>query len=138
MEDPTIPHHSLTYGTSRLAPAISLVDRAKEIELAEESVKLHVHGKLEVIAKQIRALKEEAELILQQAEKDIELHKAKCQFEKKPGQFIYLYGKEGGDYFSLLSPREWGGNPPHPFKGAYTMNPDRSFTEIKEDTSKPN
>lgn len=91
MEESVIPHHSLTYGTSRLAPAISLVDRAKEIELAEESVKLHVHGKLEVIAKQIRALKEEAELILQQAEKDIELHKAKCQFEKRQGKpSIYM------------------------------------------------
>lgn len=130
MEEQVIPHHSLTYGTSRLAPAISLVDRAKEIELAEESVKLHVHGKLEVIAKQIRALKEEAELILQQAEKDIELHKAKCQFEKKPGQMIYLYAKDSGDYFSLLSPNEWGNKPPHPFKAAYMMNPDRSFTEI--------
>ncbi|XDD47837.1 DUF2452 domain-containing protein [Leptospira sp. WS39.C2] len=130
MEEVLSNHHSLTYGTSRLAPAISLVDRAKEIELAEESVKLHVHGKLEVIAKQIRALKLEADLILQQAEKDIELHKAKCQFEKKPGQLIYLYSKQGGDYFSLLSPSEWGGNPPHPFKAAYTLNPDRSFTEI--------
>ncbi|TGL48736.1 DUF2452 domain-containing protein [Leptospira kemamanensis] len=108
MEEQVIPHHSLTYGTSRLAPAISLVDRAKEI----------------------RALKEEAELILQQAEKDIELHKAKCQFEKKPGQMIYLYAKESGDYFSLLSPNEWGNKPPHPFKAAYMMNPDRSFTEI--------
>ncbi|TGL37637.1 DUF2452 domain-containing protein [Leptospira perdikensis] len=130
MEAEETPHHSLTYGTSRLAPAISLVDRAKEIELAEESVKLHVHGKLEVIANQIRRLKEEAELILEQAEKDIELHKARCQFEKKPGQTIHLYEKETGSYFSLLAPSDWGKNPPHSYKGSYTMNPDRSFTEI--------
>lgn len=94
METQEIPHHSLTYGTSRLAPAISLVDRAKEIEMAEESVQLHLHGKLEVIANQIRRLKEEAELILKRAEKDIELHKARCQFEKKPGQTIHLYKKK--------------------------------------------
>ncbi|TGK91452.1 DUF2452 domain-containing protein [Leptospira brenneri] len=130
MEESEIPHHSLTYGTSRLAPSISLVDRAKEIEMAEESVKLHVHGKLEIIANQIRRLKEEAEQILEQAEKDIELHKARCQFEKKPGQIIHLYEKETGTYFSLLSPNDWGKNPPHPYKGSYTMNPDRSFTEI--------
>ncbi|MBM9545877.1 DUF2452 domain-containing protein [Leptospira sp. 201903074] len=130
METQGIPHHSLTYGTSRLAPAISLVDRAKEIELAEESVQLHVHGKLEVIANQIRRLKEEAELILKRAEKDIELHKARCQFEKKPGQTIHLYEKESGFYFSLLSPKDWGDHPPHFYKGSYTMNPDRSFTEV--------
>lgn len=130
METQEIPHHSLTYGTSRLAPAISLVDRAKEIEMAEESVQLHLHGKLEVIANQIRRLKEEAELILKRAEKDIELHKARCQFEKKPGQTIHLYKKENGNYFSLLSPKEWGGHPPHPYQGTYIMNPDRSFTEV--------
>lgn len=130
MDPEEIPHHSLTYGTSRLAPAISLVDRAKEIELAEESVKLHVHGKLELIANQIRRLKEEAELILSQAEKDIVLHKARCQFEKKPGQTIHLYEKETGTYFSLLAPSDWRMNPPHSYKGSYIMNPDRSFTEV--------
>ena len=130
MDSQEIPHHSLTYGTSRLAPAISLVDRAKEIELAEESVQLHVHGKLEVIAKQIRRLKEEAELILKRAEKDIELHKARCQFEKKSGQTIHLYEKDSNSYFSLLAPKDWGGHPPHLYKGSYIMNPDRSFTEV--------
>lgn len=130
METEETPHHSLTYGTSRLAPKISLVDRAKEIELAEESVQLHLHGKLEIIAGQIRRLKEEAELILKRAEKDIELHKARCQFEKKPGQTIHLYEKENGTYFSLLSPKDWGNHPPHSYKGSYIMNPDRSFTEV--------
>lgn len=126
-------HHSLTYGTSRLAPPIRLVDRAKEIELAEESVQLHVHGKMEVIAKQIRALKAEAEILLQNAQKDIELHKVKCHFEKKAGQALHLYEKKEGNYFSLLSPAEWGGSPPHRFVASYIMNPDRSFTEVTED-----
>lgn len=128
-----LAHHSLTFGTSRLAPAIRLVDRAREIELAEESVQLHVHGKLEVIAKQIRSLKEEAERLLEAAQKDIELHKAKCNFEKKPGQNIHLYEKEGFPYFSLLSPADWGNRPPHRYMGSYVMNPDRSFTELKVD-----
>jgi hypothetical protein len=125
-----VSHHSLTYGTSRLAPAIRLVDRAREIELAEESVQLHVHGKLEVIAKQIRSLKEEAERLLALAQRDIELHKAKCNFEKKPGQTIHLYEKENQPYFSLLSPNDWNGKPPHRLIGSFVMNPDRSFSEI--------
>lgn len=131
-----VPHHSLAYGTSRLAPAIRLVDRAREIELAEESVQLHVHGKLEVIAKQIRNLKEEAERLLALAQRDIELHKAKCNFEKKPGQWIYLYQGKEGQYFSLLSPEDWGGKPPHLHLGSYQMLADRSF-QSKDDQDKP-
>lgn len=103
METEGTPHHSLTYGTSRLAPKISLVDRAKEIELAEESVQLHLHGKLEIIAGQIRRLKEEAELILKRAEKDIELHKARCQFEKNQDKpFIYMKKKMDLIFLSFL------------------------------------
>lgn len=127
-------HHSLTSGTSRLAPPIRLIDRVREIEMAEESVQLHVHGKMEVIAKQIRALKAEAEILLKNAQKDIELHKVKCQFEKKAGQAMHLYEKKEENYFSLLSPAEWGGSPPHRFVASYIMNPDRSFTELTEDS----
>jgi len=127
------PHHSLTFGTSRLAPPIRLVDRAKEIEVAEESLQIQVNGKLELIAQQIRALKAEAQKILDAAAKDVELHNAKCQFEKKPGQKMHLYEKNGEKYFSLLSPREWGGSPPHAFIGSYVMNIDRSFSESPEE-----
>jgi hypothetical protein len=125
---------SLTYGTSRLDPAIRLVDRAKEIELAHESIRSHTHGKLDLILKQIRHLQEEAKLILDQAAIDTELHDVKCNFEKKVDQPYHLYQKEDGTkYFSFISPEEWGGNPPHSFLGSYTMKSDRSFHKIKSD-----
>lgn len=119
---------SLTYGTSRLAPAIRLVDRAKEIELAHESIKSHTHGKLDLILKQIRHLQQEANSILEQASIDAELHAVKCNFEKKIDQPYHLYEKDDGNkYFSFVSPDEWGGNPPHKFIASYVMKSDRSF-----------
>jgi len=85
--------HLLSVPTRTLDPPISLVDRAREIELADASIKTHVHGKLDIIARQIQALKKEAEAILEQAELDAELHRVRCNFEKKVGQIIYLYEK---------------------------------------------
>ena len=122
----------MAYPTRTMAPPFSLVERAREIELAEESIQSHVHGKLDVIVNQIRALKEQARDLMQQAQRDMELHQIKCNFEKIVGQTIYLYRREGGaPYFSLLSPADWRGQPPHAFEGAYRLRGDRSFEEVE-------
>ena len=120
---------SLAYPTRTLDPPITLVDRAKEIETAHESIRSHVDSKLELILKQIQALQAEAKEIVAAASRDVELHKVKCNFEKQVGQSIYLYEKESGEkYFSLISPQEWN-PPPHTFLATYTMRGDRSFSE---------
>ena len=119
--------HLLPYGTRTLDPAITLVDRAREIETASQSIQTHVSGKLDLIAGQIRQLQAEAKKIMEQAQTDIELHKIKCNFEKKIGMTLHLYEKPGGiKYFSFLSPEEWG-TPPHKFLGTYKLNADQSF-----------
>ena len=125
--------HSLAYGTRTLDPAIRLVDRAREIELADQSISSHTNAKLELILKQIRNLQDEARMVVERAEIDTILHRVKCSFEKAVGQQIYLYEKNGEQYFSLLSPADWDGNPPHPFRGSYTLNADRSFSRIETD-----
>ncbi|MEM7183205.1 MAG: DUF2452 domain-containing protein [Spirochaetota bacterium] len=121
---------SLAYPTRTLDPPITLVDRAREIETAQESIRSHVDSKLDLILKQIRALQEEAKDIISAAQRDVELHKVKCNFEKQVGQSIYLYEKDDGEkYFSLISPEEWN-PPPHTFLATYTMRGDRSFSEV--------
>lgn len=133
-KEPDVPGKSfLPYPTRTLDPPISIVDRAKEIEKAEESIKTHVNGKLDLIVKQIRNLQDEAKKIMEQAEADMQLHKVKCNFEKKTGMAVHLYEKETGQqYFSLLSPEEWG-TPPHAFKGTYTIRPDMGFERLDDE-----
>jgi len=130
--EPVVPDkHSLPYPVRSLDPPISLVDRAREIETAQTSIQSHVSGKLDLIAGQIKALQEEARKILEQAEVDVELHRVKCNFEKRPGQEMHLYEKNGREtYFSLLSPREWGGKPPHRHLGSYRLRADQSFERL--------
>lgn len=126
--------HLLPYGSSRLDPAISLVDRAREIQNAHEIVEGQLHGKLDLIQKQIRHLQKQALELLNETQTNLELHKIKCNFEKMAGQAIHLYKKADGlRYFSLLSPMDWQGQPPHEFLGSYTMHSDRSFQKLPEE-----
>ncbi len=127
---------SMTHPARTSDPPFSLVQRAQEIEKADEVVQSHVHGKLDVIARQIRTLQEEAKKIIGKAERDMELHRIKCNFEKKPGMALYLYQKQNGDkLFSILSPAEWGSSLPHEFLGAFRLAADGSFDDLEETDS---
>lgn len=125
--------HSSPYPVSRMAPATELIDLAHVIAHADETIASHVNSKLKLIAKQIQSLQAEAEHILKQAQRDQTLHRATCQSQRIVGKTYYLYSKHSGErYFSLLSPRDWHGQPPHPFLGAYRLEQDMSWTEIDD------
>lgn len=126
--------NSLAYPTRTLDPPITIVEQAKEIEKAQETIKSSVNSKLDVIVKQIRSLQEEAKRIVDEANENIELHKVSCNFEKRPGETIHLYEKEGSNslYFSRLSPGDWSGNPPNRYLGSYIMEYDRSFKMVEK------
>jgi len=127
------PKHSPTaaspYPLSRLSAPHSLVDVAREIETADSLLSAVAAGKLESIARQIRALQEEAARTLDEARQAAELHRARCNFKKIPGKLYHLYERPNGErYFSMLSPEEWGGAPPHSYLGTYRLEADMRFT----------
>ena len=127
------PAHTSPYPVSRLGAKMQLVDMAREIERADQMVGSVSSGKLGVIAKQIRALQDEAQSILEQARRDLTLHHAQCAFIKRPGATYHLYERLGGAlYFSMLSPAEWGDSLPHTFRGSYRLELDQSWTEMCE------
>ena len=117
------------YGLSTMAPAIRLVDVAAEIEKADELIGTVASSKLEVIARQIRALQEQAEEVLEQAKRDLDLHRATCNFPRRVGKIYHLYERANGElYWSMLSPTDWGGEPPHRHAGGFRLEPDQSWT----------
>ena len=121
------------YPVSRLAPMVELVDMAKEIAAADHMVSNVATGKLKLIADQIRTLQAEAKQILAQAHEDQRLHRARCAFQRRPGETYHLYRKlDGSEYFSMLAPDEWGGTPPHQFIGSYRLENDLSWTSITQ------
>ena len=121
------------YPVSRLAAHMPLVDLAKEISQADNMVNSRVTGQLKVIAEQIRHLQHEARKVLEKGQRDQELHHAQCNFIRQPGKIYYLYKKPSGQsYFSMLSPQEWGSQPPHEFIAAYKLEIDMSWSPVND------
>lgn len=124
-----LPARTSPYPQSRLSAPHDLVALAEEIERADAMVRATTTGKLEHIARQMRALKEEAERTLSAAQRDAELHRVDCAFRKRPGQIVHLYERQDGSrYFSMLSPEDWGFSPPHAYQGGFRLEADMSFT----------
>ena len=128
---PPPPNNAAPYPLSRLSPPFSLVDAAQEIEAADTMVAAVASAELEAIARQIRALREQAEQVLARAQRDAELHRADVRFRKQPGKLYHLYEEPSGRrYFSMLSPEDWRGAPPHPVLGSYRLGVDLRWTLI--------
>lgn len=123
--------HLSTYPVSRLAPPFELVNLAEEIARADDLLAMQTSGKLKLLAKQIRALQDEAISILEETRRNQELHRAECSFAKKAGQVYHLYRKRDGQLtFSMLSPTEWGERQPFAHEGSYRLESDMSWTLV--------
>lgn len=132
---------SAPYPVSRLAPSMELVDLARTISEADNSIRTHATSKLAVIARQIKSLQDEARQILEQAQRDQQLHRARCNCQRIVGKTYHLYRDDRDEsYFSLLSPEDWHGQPPHAYEGAYRLESDMSWRALNdacEDDSQP-
>ncbi len=127
------PAAAAPYPLSRLAPSFALVDVAREIQLADETIATMTSGKLVLIAEQIRALQDKARALLEKARADAELHRARCAFEKKPGATYHIYTEPSGTrWFSLFGPDEWRTGAPPGYVGSFRLESDQSFTPVSE------
>lgn len=135
------PARAAPYALSRMAGSVSLVDVAAEIEKADSVLALTTGGKLGVIADQIRHLQEQARVMLERAQRDAALHRARCSFEKKPGGVYHLYRNDADAqlWFSLLAPEEWLRPQPQTYEGTYRLETDMGFTrlDVLEDEPRP-
>lgn len=127
------PARTSPYPVSRLAPAHDLVDVAKRIAEADAMIGATASAKLRVIADQIQALQEEARRVLEDTRKDLDLHRARCSFVRRPGQTYHLYRREDGElWFSMIAPSEWRGASASEFVGSYRLELDQSWTRVDE------
>uniref|UniRef100_G3T0B8 Chromosome 1 open reading frame 50 n=1 Tax=Loxodonta africana TaxID=9785 RepID=G3T0B8_LOXAF len=121
------------YHTHRAGDPLDLVALAQQVQKADEFIRANATNKLTVIAEQIQHLQEQARKILEDARRDADLHHVACNIVKKPGNIYYLYKRESGQqYFSIISPKEWGTSCPHEFLGAYKLQHDLSWTPYED------
>lgn len=124
---------SSPYGLSRLAPAVDLTDIAAEISSANDCIAQTTSAKLDVILRQIRHLQAEAQVIVREAKRDADLHRATCSFSRVPGGVYHLYERSNGELlWSMLSLEDWNGKPPQRYLGSYRLEGDQSWTDVKD------
>ena len=124
---------SSPYPVSRLAPAFGLVELARELELADQMVSGRANAQLAQIAQQIRSLQAQAREVMEAAHTDLQLHRAQCNFKRIPGKVYHLYRHNNGQlHFSMLSPDDWRGSPPHEFVGSYRLETDMSWAPAEQ------
>uniref|UniRef100_A0A8C6RI13 Expressed sequence AU022252 n=1 Tax=Nannospalax galili TaxID=1026970 RepID=A0A8C6RI13_NANGA len=121
------------YHTHRVGDPLDLVALAEQVQKADEFIRANATNKLTVIAEQIQHLQQQARKVLEDARRDADLHHVACNMVKKPGNIYYLYQRESGQqYFSIISPEEWGTGCPHNFRGAYKLQHDLSWTPYED------
>jgi hypothetical protein len=126
-------NNSSPYPVSRLAPAFQATDLAAEVARAESMLSARTEAKLRVIAEQIQSLQTEARKVLDEAREEQALTRAQCSFKRIPEHNYHLYRKsDGTTFFSMLSPTDWHGDPPHPYLGSYRLEADYSWTRTDE------
>ena len=126
------PAHSSPYPVSRLAPAMELVELARELAEADDMLTVQATAQLRLLAEQMEQLRAKARKILAETRENQELHRAECGFAKKPGHTYHLYRKKNGDLvFSLVGPSEWGTGPPFEYVGTFRLELDKTWKKLK-------
>lgn len=119
-----------------------LVELARGIQKADVTIRATVCSKLQMIAEQVHFLQQQAHKVLLEANENLKLHHAACNFHKIPGHIYHLYERSSGQqYFSMLSPEDWyssHGGPPHVYIGAYRLEHDLSWTSEVSDAVRTN
>ena len=125
------PARRSPYPVSRLAPEMELVELAQELSDADDMLTVQASSQLRLLAEQMAQLRARARRILAETREHQELHRAQCGFRKLPGHTYHLYRKNCGTLlFSLVSPSEWGPEPPFEFAGSYRLELDRTWEKL--------
>ncbi len=123
------PAQATPYATSRLSPKISLQDSLAQFDSTNQQIVTVASTKLKMIQDQIDYLQQQAIQIIDSANQNMLLHNIPCGVKKRPGNTYFLYERDDNNqFFSILSPEEWGSMVPGKFISAYRLEHDMTWT----------
>lgn len=131
---------SSPYPVSRLAPPHDLVDVARQIQEADQLLGTVAHARLSTIARQMAALRAEAQRILDETKASLDLHRAHCSFVKRPGHAYHAYRRASGEvWLSMVGPDEWGeaAAADRTHLGTYRLELDQRWTRLEPGEGEP-
>ena len=117
---------TMPYGDSVSAPSITLPDVQgyKKGQAAEASHRFH---------QRYEELEQAMHELMTQAQYNDRLLNASIAFRPSIGQVYYLYNKDGADFISMVSPKEFGESymQSKQFIGAYKILADNVWIEVE-------
>lgn len=121
--------HLLTYPHERGGVEIKPVDKGKIKGRAVSAMHEQTNIQLDQIKEQIDLLARQAKDIQDRVTISEEIYTAEMNFEPLIGRNYHLYRRDGGKkpVLSLVSPAEWGPNPPYEFVATIRMLADHTW-----------
>lgn len=129
--------HSLPYAHTVGGVQIKPVDRGRLKGRAVTSMYEQTDMQLDQIRRQIELLAEQAQKIQDRITVSEQIYGAEMNFEPLVGFTYHLYQRSNGRYvLSMVSPHEWGPNPPYRFVATVRMLADHTWDvlEMGDDT----
>ena len=110
-ENPHLLPYAHTLGSAIIKP----LDKGKIKGLAMSAMYEQTSDKLDQIKKQIELLAEQAQKIHNRIDLSEKIYEAKYNFKPNVSQIYFLYLQDETYILSMISPDEWGNNPPYEF-----------------------
>lgn len=126
--------HNLPYAHTVSGVEIKPIDKGKVKGRAVKSMYKQTDMQLDQIKKQIELLAEQAQGIQDRITISEQIYNAQMNFEPLIGFIYHLYErKDGSEYvLSMVSPEEWGANPPYHFIATVELLSDHTWEVLRK------
>ncbi|MEM9823551.1 MAG: DUF2452 domain-containing protein [Bacteroidota bacterium] len=125
--------HLLPYAHTVGGVVIKPVDRGRIKGQAVTSMYEQADRQMDQIRKQVELLAEQAQKIQDRIKVSEEIYKAEINFKPLVSHIYHLYKKKNDKHvLSMVSPREWGKNPPYEFVATVKLLADHTW-DLQDD-----
>lgn len=130
--------HLLPYAHTLGGAIIKPVDKGRVKGVAMSAMYEQTANQLHQIKDQVEHLLSQAQDIHDRIDISEKVYLADCGFKPVLGQLYYLYEKKDGSWIlSMITPQEWGKNPPYYFLASAKLLYDHTWEILEVNKDKP-
>lgn len=111
---------------------IKPIDKGKTKGLAMTAMYQQTEGQLNQIKEQVETLIKQAQEIHDRIAISEKIYKADVNFRPIIYKIYYLYERKGKPILSLISPEEWGTNPPYIYLASVQLMADHTWEVLEQ------
>ena len=124
--------HVLPYAHSVGSAIIKPIDKGRVKGMAMSAMYEQTNNQLDQLREQVSLLIEQAKGIHKRVEVSEMIYLADMGFKPRVGHLYHLYQRKSGQYIlSLVSPEEWGANPPFEFVSSVKLMSDHTWEVLE-------